>query len=219
MCLNVLWSDSKTPLPTQLQGNSQATALSHTHTHQAAMRVSLMWVLKDSLSLSHTPHTHEHQCLSFWPECSRKTLAKSDGRQVVASSGRTTASISLRTSQWRETSTCIAAERMSEFLSWMPAHRSSSSTWQIRQTDNWFLTPCQQWLRKSTETDFIRTQYMLKNISTYHTTSTLSTKTTGKMWVQKSYSSLALTMCWFPCHGQKHVETEILILACHQWLN
>ena len=138
--------------------------LPHTHTHQAAMCVSLMWVLKDSLSLTHTPHTHEHQCLCFWPECSRKTLAKSDGRQVVASSGRTTASISLRTSQWRETSTCIAAERMSEFLSWMPAHRSSSSTWQIRQTDNWFLTPCQQWLGKSTETDFVRTQYMLKKI-------------------------------------------------------
>ena len=149
MCLNVLWSDSKTPPPTQLLGNSQTTALSHTlslshththtHTHQAAMCISLTWVLKDSLSLKH--HTHEQQCLSLWPECSRKTLAKSDGRQVVASSGRTTASISLRTSQWRETSTCIAAERMSEFLSWMPAHRSSSSTWQKDRQINDFECP------------------------------------------------------------------------------
>ena len=143
MCLNVLWSDSKTPPPTQLLGNSQTTALSHTHTHQAATCISLTWVLKDSLSLplSHTHHTHKQQCLSLWPECSRKTLAKSDGRQVVASSGRTTASISLRTSQWRETSTCIAAERMSEFLSWMPAHRSSSSTWQKDRQINDFECP------------------------------------------------------------------------------
>ena len=71
----------------------------------------------------------------LWPEHWRKTLAKSEGKEVAGSSGRMTASMSWRTSQCRVASTLMAAVRMWEFLSCIPAHSSSSST--CTQSHSW----------------------------------------------------------------------------------
>ena len=175
MCLNVLWSDSKTPPPTQLLGNSQTTALSHTlslshthtHPHQAAMCISLTWVLNDSLSLTQTPHTRAAMSFSLtW-------VLEEDFGKI-----------------WWETGGCLVRPHNSfNQLADVPVERDihvhcsrkdvrvlvlNARTQEQqqhlteRQTDKWFWMPCQQCLGKSTETDFVRTQYMLKTISTYH---------------------------------------------------
>ena len=174
MCLNVLWSDSKTSPPTQLLGNSQTTALSHTLSlsHTPSSNMYLSYVSAQGLSLSpsltHTPHTRAAMSFSLtW-------VLEEDFGKI-----------------WRETGGCLIRPYNSfNQLADVPVERdihmhcSRKDVWVLvlnartqeqqqhlteRQTDKWFWMPCQQCLGKSTETDFVRTQYMIKKKkSTYH---------------------------------------------------